>query len=154
MKTHQHILNLALCYLNILFFFIFSSTSGSRRQTTRCVTSAFSCILLHRKLIPHNNMSSLYGFREEENSQRFNQLADTLNQFRNTVENDIQGGLRTEQNLLDSLNDNFSQLWTRVKRTSTDLSAVIKRNSNLSRIVGLILAAFFVAWMLYKLHSY
>lgn len=97
-------------------------------------------------------MSNLYGHREQENNERFNQLADTLSQFRNTVEHDIQGGIRSELNILDSLSDNFSQLWTRVKRSSNDLSTTMRRNSNLSRIVGLILLLFFVIWMIYKVY--
>lgn len=97
-------------------------------------------------------MSNLYGHREQENNERFNQLADTLSQFRNTVEHDIQGGIRSELNILDSLSDNFSQLWTRVKRSSNDLSTTMRRNSNLSRIVGLIVLLFFVIWMIYKVY--
>lgn len=102
--------------------------------------------------ITNTSMSNLYGHREQDNNERFNQLADTLSQFRNTVEHDIQGGIRSELNILDSLSDNFSQLWTRVKRSSNDLSTTMRRNSNLSRIVGLILLLFFVIWMIYKVY--
>lgn len=98
-------------------------------------------------------MSNLYGHREQENNDRFNQLADTLSQFRNTVEQEIQGGVRSELNILTSMNDSFSQLWTRVKRSSGDLSTTMRRNSNLSRIVGIILLLFFIAWMIYKVYS-
>lgn len=98
-------------------------------------------------------MSNLYGHREQENNDRFNQLANTLSQFRNTVEQEIQGGVRSELSILTSMNDSFSQLWTRVKRSSGDLSTTMRRNSNLSRIIGIILLLFFIAWMIYKVYS-
>ncbi|CUM45970.1 unnamed protein product [Debaryomyces fabryi] len=93
----------------------------------------------------------LYSHREQENNQRFDNLAQTLNQFRNTVNNDIHGSIQQENLTLDLLSDNFSQLMHLVKRTSGDLRNVMNRNASLTRIVGLILLAFFVIWMLYKL---
>lgn len=70
-------------------------------------------------------MSNLYGHREEQNNQRFDQLAQTLHQFRTTVDNDIHGGIQQEMLTLDLLNDNFAQLWTKVKRSSGDLRTVM-----------------------------
>lgn len=98
-------------------------------------------------------MSTLYGHREQDNNERFDQLADTLSHFRNTVQNDIQGSLQSELGLLDSLNDNFSLLWIRVKRSSGDLSTTMRRNLNISRIVAIVLVLFFIAWMIYKVNS-
>lgn len=94
---------------------------------------------------------SLYAHREDQNNQRFEQLAQTLHQFRNTVNNDIHGSIQQENSILDSLNDSFGLLMQQVKRTSGDLRSVINRNASLSRIVGMILLGFFVIWMLYKL---
>lgn len=94
---------------------------------------------------------TLYATREEQNNQRFDQLASTLHQFRNTVNQDIHGAIQQENSILDSLNDNFGQLMTLVKRTSHDLRNVMNRNASLTRIVGMILFAFFIIWFLYKL---
>ncbi|KAK6197956.1 uncharacterized protein RJT21DRAFT_122778 [Scheffersomyces amazonensis] len=94
---------------------------------------------------------TLYSHREDQNNQRFDQLANTLHQFRNTVNNDIHGAIQQENSILDSLNDNFGQLMQQVKRTSGDLRTVMNRNASLTRIVGLILLGFFIIWMLYKL---
>lgn len=94
---------------------------------------------------------NLYSHRENQNNQRFDQLAQTLHQFRNTVNNDIHGSIQQENLILDSLNDNFGQLMTLVKRTSGELRSVMTRNAGLTKIVGLILLAFFVIWMLFKL---
>ncbi|CCE86919.1 Piso0_005442 [Millerozyma farinosa CBS 7064] len=93
----------------------------------------------------------LYSHREQQNDQRFDQLAQTLHQFRNTVSNDIRGVIQQENSTLDLLNDGFSQLMTQVKRTSGNLTTVLKRNANLTRLVGGILLIFFVIWMLFKL---
>lgn len=98
-------------------------------------------------------MSNLYGHREEQNNQRFDQLAQTLQQFRTTVDNDIHGAVQLELLTLDLLNDQFSQLWTRVKRTSGDLRTVMNRNASLSRIVFIILLIFFLLWTISKLRS-
>lgn len=98
-------------------------------------------------------MSNLYGHREEQNNQRFDQLAQTLQQFRTTVDNDIHGAVQLEMLTLDLLNDNFSQLWTKVKRTSGDLRAVMNRNASLSRIVFIILLIFFLLWTISTLRS-
>lgn len=98
-------------------------------------------------------MSNLYGHREEQNNQRFDQLAQTLQQFRTTVDNDIHGAIQLEMLTLDLLNDNFSQLWTKVKRTSGDLRTVMNRNASLSRIVFVILLIFFLLWTISTLRS-
>lgn len=98
-------------------------------------------------------MSNLYGHREEQNNQRFDQLAQTLHQFRTTVDNDIHGGIQQEMLTLDLLNDNFAQLWTKVKRSSGDLRTVMNRNASLTKIVFLILVFFFVIWTITKLRS-
>lgn len=98
-------------------------------------------------------MSNLYGHREEQNNQRFDQLAQTLHQFRTTVDNDIHGGIQQEMLTLDLLNDNFAQLWTKVKRSSGDLRTVMSRNASLTKIVFLILVFFFVIWTITKLRS-
>ncbi|EEQ41286.1 hypothetical protein EJF18_70182 [Clavispora lusitaniae] len=98
-------------------------------------------------------MSNLYGHREEQNNQRFDQLAQTLHQFRTTVDNDIHGGIQQEMSTLDLLNDNFAQLWTKVKRSSGDLRTVMSRNASLTKIVFLILVFFFVIWTITKLRS-
>lgn len=94
---------------------------------------------------------NLYAHREQQNNERFNDLALTLRLFRNTVNDDINGMIQQENLTLDLLNDNFSRLMTLVKRTSGDLRGVMNRNSSLTRTVGLILLAFFIIWMLYKL---
>lgn len=93
----------------------------------------------------------LYSHREQQNNQRFDQLAQTLNQFRTTVSNDIHGSIQQENLTLDLLGENFGQMMQLVKRTSGDLRNVMHRNASLVRIVGLVLLAFFVIWMLYKL---
>ncbi|CAK9436373.1 uncharacterized protein LODBEIA_P09310 [Lodderomyces beijingensis] len=96
-------------------------------------------------------MSNLYAHREEQNNQKFDQLAQTLSQFRTTVNHDIHESIQQENGLLDQLNDNFSNLMQSVKRTSGNLSTVMNRNSSLVRIVAIILLAFFIVWMLFKL---
>ncbi|OBA23208.1 hypothetical protein METBIDRAFT_34625 [Metschnikowia bicuspidata var. bicuspidata NRRL YB-4993] len=96
-------------------------------------------------------MSNLYGHREEQNNQRFDQLSQTLQQFRTTVDRDIHGRVQLEMLTLDSLNDSFGQLWTKVKRTSGDLQTVMSRNASLTRIVMVLLAVFFVVMTLFKL---
>ncbi|EGW34510.1 uncharacterized protein SPAPADRAFT_149498 [Spathaspora passalidarum NRRL Y-27907] len=93
---------------------------------------------------------SLYSTREDQNNQRFDQLAHTLHQFRTTVNNDIHGSIQQENSILDSLSDNFSSLMVSVKRTSGELRTVMNRNASLTRIVGMILLVFFIIWMLYK----
>lgn len=98
-------------------------------------------------------MSNLYGHREEQNNQRFDQLAQTLHQFRTTVDNDIHGGIQQEMLALDLLNDNFAQLWSKVKRSSGDLQSVMNRNASLTKIVFTILVFFFVIWTISKLRS-
>lgn len=98
-------------------------------------------------------MSNLYAHREEQNNQRFDQLAQTLHQFRTVVNDDIHGSIQQENLLLDSLNDNFSQAWVKVKRTSGDLRTVMNRNASLTRIVGIILLGFAVIWTLLKLRG-
>lgn len=98
-------------------------------------------------------MSNLYNHREEQNNQRFDQLAQTLHQFRTTVDNDIHGGIRQEMLTLDLLNDNFAQLWSKVKRSSGDLQTVMNRNASLTKIVFTILVFFFVIWTISKLRS-
>ncbi|ODV78240.1 uncharacterized protein CANTADRAFT_90609 [Suhomyces tanzawaensis NRRL Y-17324] len=93
----------------------------------------------------------LYSHREQQNNQRFDDLAQTLHQFRNTVNNDINGYVQQENLVLDSLNDNFGQLMHQVKQTSGELRNVMTRNASLSRIVFVILIAFIVIWTIYKL---
>ncbi|QBM88521.1 protein transport protein SFT1 [Metschnikowia aff. pulcherrima] len=96
-------------------------------------------------------MSNLYGHREEQNNQRFDQLSQTLQQFRTTVDRDIHGRVQLEMLTLDALNDSFGHLWTKVKRTSGDLQTVMHRNASLTRIVFVLLAVFFVIMTLFKL---
>lgn len=96
-------------------------------------------------------MSDLYGHREEQNNQRFDQLSQTLQQFRTTVDRDIHGRVQLEMLTLDSLNDSFGLLWTKVKRTSGDLQTVMTRNASLTRIVVILLGVFFVIMTLIKL---
>lgn len=93
---------------------------------------------------------NLYSHREGENNQRFDQLAQTLHQFRTTVNNDIHGSIQQEGLILNALNDNFSQLMVLVRRTSNDLRTVMNRNTSLSRIVVIILVGFIIIWTLYK----
>lgn len=95
---------------------------------------------------------TLYSQREEQNNRKFDDLASTLNRFRTTIDQDVHGQIQQENSLLDSLNDNFNSMMIEVKRTSGDLRNVMNRNASLTRIVGLILLAFFVVWMLYKLY--
>ncbi|CCG20710.1 Sft1 Golgi v-SNARE [Candida orthopsilosis Co 90-125] len=95
--------------------------------------------------------SNLYSHREEQNNQKFEQLANTLHQFRTTVNNDIHDSIQQESGLLHQLNDNFSSLMQSVKQTSGNLTTVMNRNAGLTRIVGIILLGFFVIWMLFKL---
>lgn len=92
-----------------------------------------------------------YSNREQQNNQRFDQLALTLHQFRTTVNNDIHGTIQQENLMLDLLGENFNQLMNQVKRTSTDLRGVMTRNASITRIVGIILLGFIVIWMLLKL---
>ncbi|CAI5755696.1 unnamed protein product [Candida verbasci] len=94
---------------------------------------------------------SLYSHREDQNNQRFDHLASTLHQFRNTVDRDIHGQVQQEDSLLNNLNENFQSLMHSVQRTSGDLRNVMNRNTSLTRIIGIILLGFFVLWMLYKL---
>ncbi|SGZ53422.1 CIC11C00000001024 [Sungouiella intermedia] len=98
-------------------------------------------------------MSNLYSHREEQNNQRFDQLAQTLQQFRTTVDNDIHGAVQLDMLTLDLLNDNFGQLWTKVRRTSGELRNVMNRNASLSRIVVIILLIFFLLWTVAKLRA-
>ncbi|SGZ49775.1 CIC11C00000000251 [Sungouiella intermedia] len=98
-------------------------------------------------------MSNLYSHREEQNNQRFDQLAQTLQQFRTTVDNDIHGAVQLDMLTLDLLNDNFGQLWTKVRRTSGELRNVMNRNASLSRIVFIILLIFFLLWTVAKLRA-
>ncbi|KAK6874371.1 Protein transport protein SFT1 [Candida tropicalis] len=95
---------------------------------------------------------TLYSQREEQNNKKFDELASTLNRFRTTIDQDIHGQIQQENSLLDSLNDNFNSMMISVKKTSGELRNVMNRNASLTRIVGLILLAFFVIWMLYKLY--
>lgn len=95
--------------------------------------------------------SNLYSHREEQNNQKFEQLANTLHQFRTTVNNDIHDSIQQELGLLHQLNDNFSSLMQLVKQTLGNLTTVMNRNAGLTRIVGIILLGFFVIWMLFKL---
>lgn len=99
------------------------------------------------------SMSNLYSHREEQNNQRFDQLAQTLQQFRTTVDNDIHGSIQQEMLALDVLNDNLSQLWTKMKRTSGDLRSIMNRNASLTRIVFIILLVFFLLWTVVKLKN-
>ena len=94
---------------------------------------------------------STYANREQENNQRFNQLALTLQQFRTTVDNDIHGQIRNENLILDGLGENFSLAMEQVQRTGGELRSVMNRNASLTRIIGMILLGFFVIWMLLKL---
>ncbi|CAH2350021.1 hypothetical protein CLIB1423_01S00628 [[Candida] railenensis] len=94
---------------------------------------------------------STYANREQQNNQRFDQLASTLHQFRTTVNNDIHGSIQQENSTLDLLGENFNQLMNQVKRTSSDLRGVMARNASITRIVGIILLCFVVIWMLSKL---
>jgi len=95
--------------------------------------------------------SNLYSHREQQNNQKFEQLANTLHQFRTTVNNDIHDSIQQELGLLHQLNDNFSSLMQLVKSTLSNLTNVMNRNAGLTRIVGIILLGFFVIWMLFKL---
>ena len=95
--------------------------------------------------------SNLYSHREQQNNQKFEQLANTLHQFRTTVNNDIHDSIQQELGLLHRLNDNFSSLMQLVKSTLSNLTNVMNRNAGLTRIVGIILLGFFVIWMLFKL---
>lgn len=96
-------------------------------------------------------MSNLYSHREEQNNQRFDQLSQTLHQFRTTVDRDIHGRVQQDMLMLDQLGDNFGQLWTKVKRTSGDLQTVMNRNASLTRIVFVLLVSFLLIWTLFKL---
>ncbi|KAI5963634.1 SFT1 [Candida pseudojiufengensis] len=96
-------------------------------------------------------MSNLYSHREEQNNQKFEQLAQTLNQFKNTINNDINDSINQESGLINQLNENFSNLMSSVSRTSGNLRTVMNRNQSLTRIVGIILGGFFIVWMLFKL---
>lgn len=92
-----------------------------------------------------------YAHREQENNQRFDQLAQTLHQFRTVVNDEIHGAIQLESLTLDLLSDNFGQAWHKVKQTSGTLRTVMNRNASLTRIVGVILLVFVVIWMLAKL---
>lgn len=93
----------------------------------------------------------MYSAREQQNNQRFDELAQTLHQFRSTVNNDIHGSIQQENLVIDMLGDNFSHLMTLVKETSGNLRTVMTRNASLTRVVFIILIAFVVIWTLYKL---
>lgn len=93
---------------------------------------------------------NLYSHRENQNNERFGELALTLRLFRTTVD-DINNNVHQENLTLDVLGDNFGQLMNLVRSTSGNLRNVMNRNASLTRTVGLILLAFFVIWMLYKL---
>lgn len=98
-------------------------------------------------------MSNLYSHREEQNNQRFDQLAQTLHQFRHTVDSDIHGAVQQDMLALDLLSDNFGQLWSKMKRTSGDLRSIMNRNASLTRIVFIILLVFFLLWTVAKLKA-
>lgn len=93
---------------------------------------------------------NLYAHRENQNNDRFGELALTLRLFRTTVD-DINNNVNQENLTLDLLGDNFGQLMNLVRSTSGNLRNVMNRNASLTRVVGLILLAFFIIWMLYKL---
>lgn len=96
-------------------------------------------------------MSDLYNQREQQNNQRFDDLSHTLSLFRETVDRDIHGRVQQEMLMLDLMNDNFSNLWQKVRRTSGDLNTVMTRNTSLTRIVLVILALFIIVWTLWHL---
>lgn len=96
-------------------------------------------------------MSNLYGHREEQNNQRFDNLSRTLSLFRETVDRHIHGRVQQEMLTLDLLNYNFSNLWQKVQRSSGDLRTVMTRNASLTRIVIIILALFILLWTVYHL---
>lgn len=125
-----------------------NGTRKPRKQSSVVTTS-------HATAIKQNQLpkmsSNLYSHREQQNNQKFDQLANTLHQFRTTVNNDIHDSIEQELGLLHQLNDNFSSLMHMVKKTLGNLTTVMNRNAGLTRIVGIILGAFFVIWMLFKL---
>lgn len=96
---------------------------------------------------------NLYSYREQQNNQQFDQLAQTLNQFRNTVNQDIHGSIQQEGLILNSLGENFESMMVQVRRTSHDLQTVMNRNASLTRIVGIMLLGFIIIYTLYKLKS-
>lgn len=96
-------------------------------------------------------MSDLYNQREQQNNQRFDDLSHTLSLFRETVDRDINGRVQQEMLMLDLMNDNFNNLWQKVRRTSGDLNTVMTRNTSLTRIVLIILAVFVIVWTLLHL---
>ena len=121
-------------------------------QTQKIVFTSHYLTRNSNKAEPITKMSSnLYSHREQQNNQKFDQLANTLHQFRTTVNNDIHDSIEQELGLLHQLNDNFSSLMQLVKKTLGNLTTVMNRNAGLTRIVGIILGAFFVIWMLFKL---
>lgn len=94
-------------------------------------------------------MSDLYAHRENQNNQRFDELALTLRLFRTTVD-EINAGVQAEDGILASLNDGFGLLMSGVKRTSGELRNVMNRNASLTRMVGIVLGMFLVVWMLWR----
>ena len=96
-------------------------------------------------------MSNLYGHREDQNNERFDNLSHTLSLFRETVDSHIHGRVQQEMLTLDLLNNNLSNLWQNVQRSSGDLLTVMTRNASLTRIVIIILAFFILLWTVYHL---
>lgn len=96
---------------------------------------------------------NLYSYREQQNNEQFDQLAQTLNQFRTTVNQDIHGTIQQENLILNSLGENFESMMLQVRRTSGELRTVMNRNASLTRIVGIMLLGFIIIYTLYKLKS-
>jgi protein transporter SFT1 len=94
---------------------------------------------------------NLYAHREQQNNAQFDQLAHTLSQFRNTVNNDIHGSIQQESLILTNLSENFDSMMILVRRTSGELRSVMNRNASLTRIVAIMLFGFVIIYTLYKL---
>lgn len=93
----------------------------------------------------------MYSHREEQNNQKFDRLANTLHQFRSTINDDIEGSLAEEGLTTNALNDNISQLIEQAKRRSMNLRNTFSRNTSLNKAVGIIFLTFFCLWVWFKI---
>ena len=93
----------------------------------------------------------MYSHREEQNNQKFDRLANTLHQFRSTINDDIEGSLAEEGLTTNALNDNISQLIEQAKRRSMNLRNTFSRNTSLNKAAGIIFLTFFCLWVWFKI---
>lgn len=82
---------------------------------------------------------------EQENDNQFHLLANKVSAFKN-IANDINNYSREDNNQLNLINDQLSNLSNSIKTSATRLTHVMKANPKITKMVGLGFVIFLIIY--------